>query len=62
MGDDKQKLDVSFHVRVTEDIGELIAKRVEELQRRSPVGVTITTTDAVRYALLRGLSCKGNCK
>jgi hypothetical protein len=62
MATDKQKMDVSFHVRVTEEIGALIESKTEELQRRAPVGMVITPTDTVRSALLRGLKCKDDCK
>jgi len=58
MANDKQKLDASFHVRVTEDDAETIEEKTEELQRRAPVGMSITPTDTVRSALLYGLANK----
>lgn len=58
MAADKQKVDLCITVRVNEDTYALIEKRTEELQRRTPVGITVTTTDIVRSALLRGLKNK----
>lgn len=56
------KRDVCLTVRVSEEEMSLVEKRTEELQRRAPIGVVVTTTDVVRSALLRGLNTEDNWK